>query len=68
MFNCEKMLDELYDTNTPTAVTFDPKYFKLPIEYIQHDEINDIVKNDIELNSNNSKNIYNLKIKPHSFV
>jgi energy-coupling factor transporter ATP-binding protein EcfA2 len=53
------MLDELYDTNTPTSVTFDPKYFKLPIEYIQHDEINDIVKNDIELNSNNSKNIYN---------
>ena len=28
--------------------------FKLPLEYHPHNELNDIVKNDIELDNNNS--------------
>ena len=67
MFDCEKMLDEIYDKNVSTAITFDPKYFKLPIEYVQHEEINEIIKNDIELTSNNSKNIYN-NLMPESIL
>ena len=57
MFDYEKAMNDMYDTSEPLPVTYDPIYFKLPIEYIEHREINDIIRTDIELLPKN--NIYN---------
>ena len=56
MFDYEKTINEMYDTSAPAQVTYDSIYFKLPIEYSEHREINDIIRNDIELLPTN--NIY----------
>ena len=61
MFDYEEKINELFDSGISTAVYYDPIYFKLPIEYIEHGEINSIVKSDLEISS--SKNIYNHLMK-----
>jgi hypothetical protein len=65
MFDYEKAFNDMYDTSDPIQVTYDPIYFKLPIEYIEHREINDIIRTDIELLPSN--NIYN-NIVPDSIL
>lgn len=57
MFDYEKTINDMYDTSAPIKVTYDSSYFKLPIEYSEHREINDIIRTDIELLPTN--NIYN---------
>jgi energy-coupling factor transporter ATP-binding protein EcfA2 len=56
MFDYEKTINDMYDTSAPKQVTYDSIHFKLPIEYSEHREINDIIKTDIELLPTN--NIY----------
>jgi hypothetical protein len=56
MFDYEKTINDMYDASAPIQVTYDSSYFKLPIEYSEHREINDIIRTDIELLSSN--NIY----------
>ena len=53
MFEYDKLINEVYETTTPTIVSYDEKYFKLPIEYNKPREINSIIKEDIELNDKN---------------
>ena len=55
MFDYEKKMDELYDIKKE-VITYDSSYFKLPIEYNDHGDVNEIIKNDIELIPD--KNIY----------
>jgi energy-coupling factor transporter ATP-binding protein EcfA2 len=56
MFDYEKAINDMYDTSEPIQVTYDSIYFKLPIEYTEHREINNIIRTDIELLPTN--NIY----------
>ena len=56
MFDYEEKINELFDSGIATQVDHDSSYFKLPIEYIEHGEINAIVKTDLEMQSDN--NIY----------
>ena len=56
MFDYEKTINDMYDTSVPIPVTYDSSHFKLPIEYSEHREINDIIRTDIELLPTN--NIY----------
>ena len=56
MFDYEKTINDMYDSSAPIQVTYDSSYFKLPIEYSEHREINDIIRTDIELLPTN--NIY----------
>ena len=37
MFDYENIINEMYDNTNPITVTYDNKYFKLPIEYNDHD-------------------------------
>jgi energy-coupling factor transporter ATP-binding protein EcfA2 len=56
----EEKYNELYDTNTNdnNFVKTDPLlYFKLPIQYTNYSQLNDIIKDDLELNYN-SNNLY----------
>ena len=53
MFEYDKLINEVYETATPIIVSYDEKYFKLPIEYNKPREINSIIKEDIELNDKN---------------
>jgi hypothetical protein len=53
MFEYDKLINEVYETATPIIVSYDEKYFKLPIEYNKPREINSIIKEDIELNEKN---------------
>lgn len=54
MFDYENIVNEMYETNNNTTiVTYDNKYFKLPIEYNEPREINDVIKEDIELTETN---------------
>lgn len=53
MINYEHLINEVYDTTKPNIVSYDEKYFKLPIEYNKPREINSIIKEDIELNDKN---------------
>jgi len=62
----EEALNKLYDDTENNIVDYDDTYFKLPIEYIEHREINDIIKEDIEL-VNGEKHIYN-HIMPGSIL
>jgi hypothetical protein len=64
MFDYEKKMDELYDIKKET-ITYDSSYFKLPIEYNDHGNVNEIIKNDIELLPDN--NIYK-HIIPNSIL
>ena len=41
-----KKYDELYETNEEYKET---NTFKLPIQYIENQEVNDIIKNDLEM-------------------
>ena len=65
MFDYEKTINDMYDASAPIQVTYDSSYFKLPIEYSEHREINDIIRTDIELLSSN--NIYK-HIMPDSIL
>ena len=56
MFDYEKTINNMYDSSAPIQVSYDSTYFKLPIEYSEHREINDIIRTDIELLPTN--NIY----------
>jgi hypothetical protein len=64
MFDYEKKMDELYDIKKE-IITYDSSYFKLPIEYNDHGDVNEIIKNDIELLPDN--NIYK-HIIPNSIL
>ena len=55
MFDYDKKMNELYDIKKE-VITYDSSYFKLPIEYNEHGDVNMIIKNDIELLPDN--NIY----------
>ena len=53
MFDYETIINEMYDNPKPIIVSYDNKYFKLPIEYNESREINNIIKEDIELTDTN---------------
>ena len=61
MFDYEKTISDMYVNDKPISVTYDSSYFKLPIEYTEHREINDIIRTDIELLPTN--NIYKYIIR-----
>lgn len=52
MFN----IDDLFDNGKTETTNYDASHFKLPVELIEHGEINDIVKSDLEMTIEN--NIY----------
>jgi hypothetical protein len=62
----EEAINKLYEPTENIKVDYDDKYFKLPIEYCDHREINNIIKEDIEL-IQGSKHIYN-NIMPDSIL
>ena len=64
MFDYDKKMNELYDIKKE-IITYDSSYFKLPIEYNDHGDVNEIIKNDIELLPDN--NIYK-HIIPNSIL
>jgi len=54
MFEYESLFNDFNNTVPhTTSVTYDNKYFKLPIEYNEPREINNIIKEDIELTDKN---------------
>ena len=61
----EQKLNELFDNTKPIKVEHNTQYFNLPIEYIEHNQINDIIKEDIEFKGKN--HIYNT-ILPESIL
>ena len=61
----EQKLNELFDNTKPIKVEYNTQYFNLPIEYIEHNQINDIIKEDIEFKGKN--HIYNT-ILPNSIL
>ena len=64
MFDYDKKMNELYDIEKK-MITYDSSYFKLPIEYNDHGDVNEIIKNDLELLPD--KNIYK-HIIPNSIL
>lgn len=48
--------EDLFDTGKTESTNYDTSHFKLPVELIDHGEINDIVKSDLEMTIGN--NIY----------
>ena len=69
MFNSIDAINAIYDIEPEiNKVEYDDTYFKLPIEYNEHREINKIIKEDIELiSTNDKKHIYNF-IMPDSIL
>ena len=61
----EQKLNELFYNTKPIKVEHNTQYFNLPIEYIEHNQINDIIKEDIEFKGKN--HIYNT-ILPESIL
>ena len=53
MFNYDELINEVYEVPTAITVSYDDKYFKLPIEYNKPREINSVIKDDIELTDKN---------------
>jgi len=49
-------IDDLFVTGKTSETNYDTSHFKLPVELIEHGEINDIVKSDLEMTIQN--NIY----------
>lgn len=64
MFDYDKKMNELYDIKKEVII-YDSSYFKLPIEYNEHGDVNSIIKNDIEILPDN--NIYK-HIIPNSIL